>query len=265
MKLLIIAPAGKMGRLVTQEALLRPNEFTIIGGVERPGLPCIGQDMSAAAGTAAVGAITYDNIDDIIEKAEGVIDFSTVESSMNVLRACRKHRIPLALCTTGFSEEQRQEINDAANDFPLLFAANTSKAINLLYEVTGLMTEAFGAEADIEIVDMHDRDKVDAPSGTAGEFGEVIAAKLGAELPDIADYGRRGKRIPNHIGYHSLRIGNVTSVHNIVFGLLGERIELTHTAYDFTPFAKGALDGIIYISSKPPGLYSFRDVLGLNK
>ena len=265
MKLLIIAPAGKMGQQVTREALLRPEEFTIIGGVERPGLPCIGQDIGVAAGTASVGAITYDSIHDIIGEAEGVIDFSTVDNSMNVFRTCHKHCKPLVTCTTGFCEEQKKEMRDAAKDFPFLFAGNTSKAINMLYEVAGRITEVFGSKADIEITDIHDREKIDAPSGTAGEFGEVIAYKLGQELSDIADYGRRGRRIQGHIGFHSLRIGNVSSVHNIVFGLEGERIELTHTVYDYTPFAKGALDGLLYVASQPPGLYSFQDVLGLGQ
>lgn len=263
MKLLIIAPGGKMGRLVTREALLRPAEFTIVGGVERAGLPCIGQDLGVAAGTAAVGAATYDDIGAIIDAADGVIDFSTVDSSMNTLRVCRAHRKALVIGTTGFSPEQVAQIRDAAAEIPILLAANMSKSVNLLYELVGKVSEVFGGEADIEIIEMHDRDKADAPSGTAREFGAVVADKLGQKLTDIADFGRSGRREPGHIGYHSVRAGNISSSHTILFGLMGERIELTHHAYDFTTFARGALDGLLYIAAQPPGLYSFRDVLGL--
>lgn len=262
MKIVVMAPAGKMGKLITQEALKRRREFMIVGGVVPEGRPYIRQDMGKATGTGFVGATIYDNLEYIIPIAEGVIDFSTVEASMHNLKICVEYGRPLVLGTTGFDENDLAKIEHAAKKIPILLAANTSKSVNLMYELSKTATKVLGKESDIEIIEMHDREKLDAPSGTAMELGAVVASELGKDIKNIADYGRSGKREEGHIGYHSVRAGDISSTHTILFGMIGERLEITHHAYDWNTYAKGALEGMLFLQGKEAGIYTFRDVLG---
>lgn len=265
MKLAISAPRGKMGKLVTREALKRSGDFEIMGGIGPKGRDYIGCDMSVAAKTDFVGANTYDDVEKVVAMSDGVVDFSTTEGAMEVARACVKYRKPLMLGTTGFTEEQMAELEECAKTIPILIAHNTSKAVNLVYEIARMLTESIGGESDIEIIEMHDSKKLDAPSGTSKELGEIIAGVRGEKLADVADYGRKGRglREKDHIGYHSVRAGDISSTHTLIFGMEGERIEITHRSYDFGTFAKGALDGILFLQGKKPGVYAYREVLGL--
>ena len=156
MRIVITAPGGKMGRLVVREALKRPEAFTIVGAVGRPGRDYIGKDISAAAMSAPVGAQIYGNIEDIIDECDGVIDFSTVDLSMAVLEACVRHKKPLLLGTTGFDHAQEEIIAAAARVIPIAESHNTSKAVNLVYELLRQAAAIVGAESDIDIVEMHD-------------------------------------------------------------------------------------------------------------
>lgn len=247
MKLLVTAPGGKMGRLVVAEARKRPEDFTLVGAVGNPASGYIGQDISAAAGGPPVGALVYGGLEEIIDACDGVIDFSTVARSMEVVAACVKHRKPLLLGTTGFSPEQEAVIAQAGEVIPLSESHNTSKAVNLIYQLLDTVTRALGPETDIDIIEMHDNQKRDAPSGTAKTMGQAITQ---------ADPDQK-------VTYHSVRSGNLPSTHTVIFGLEGERIELTHHAYDYTTFAKGALEGIRFLRDQPPGCYSSREILGL--
>ena len=255
MKLAISAPRGKMGKLVTREALKRSGDFEIVGGIGPKGRDYIGCDMSVAAKTDFVGANTYDDVEKVVAMSDGVVDFSTTEGTMEVARACVKYRKPLMLGTTGFTEEQMAELEECAKTIPILIAHNTSKAVNLVYEIARMLTESIGGESDIEIIEMHDKK----------ELGEIIAGVRGEKLADVADYGRKGRglREKDHIGYHSVRAGDISSTHTLIFGMEGERIEITHRSYDFGTFAKGALDGILFLQGKKPGVYAYREVLGL--
>lgn len=265
MKLAITAPAGKMGKLVVREALKRPDDFEIIGAIGRPGSDYIGKDVSVAAKTDFVGANTTTDIDALVAACDGVVDFSTVECAMDVARSCAKYGKPILIGTTGFTAEQEAELEEIAKKIPLLIAHNTSKAVNLIYEIAKIMTRVLGAESDIEIIEMHDRKKLDAPSGTSREMGMAIAEELDKNLDDIADYGRkrgRGVREDGRICYHSIRAGDISSTHTLMFGMAGERVEVTHRAYDFSTFAKGSLDGILFLLGKEPRIYAYKEVLG---
>lgn len=264
MKLAITAPNGKMGRLVIREALKRPDEFDIVGAIAPAGRDYIGHDIGEVAKTGPANALAYDDVEQVVAMSDGVVDFSTVESSMAVLKACVKYRKPLMLGTTGFSSEQEAEIQEAAKVVSILVAHNTSKAVNLIYELARIMTRTIGNESDIEIIEMHDNKKLDAPSGTSKELGAAIAEEMGENLMDIADFGRKGRgaREKGHIGYHSIRAGDISSTHTLMFGMDGERIEITHRAYDFGTFAKGSLDGILFLLDKEPRIYAYKEVLG---
>ena len=158
-----------------------------------------------------------------------------------------------------------QRFQDAASQIPMLYAANTSKLVNIMNKLLEMVTTIAGNDLDIEILEMHDQWKKDAPSGTSKEMGEIMAHALGKELNDIAVYGREGAspRVPGTIGYHSLRAGNIPSSHTVFFGGMGERLEITHHSYNWECFARGACDCAAYLADKEPGFYTIKDVLNL--
>ena len=251
MKIVVIGPGGKMGRLVVREALKRPGDFTVVGAVGNPVREYIGKDVSAAAGGPVIGAKIYAHLEEIIAHCDGVIDFSSVEGAMEARAACVKHGKPVLLGTTGFSPEQEKAIARAGERIALSESHNTSKAVNLIYQLLRTVSLSVGAVSDIDIIDLHDNQKLDAPSGTGKTMNGIITqalAEIGAE---------------KQIAHHSVRSGNIPSSHTVIFGMEGERIELTHHSYDFSTFAKGALDAILYLKDQPPGLYSSEEVLGL--
>lgn len=265
MKVIVIGPRGKMGRLITQIAASR-DDLQLIAGVAPAGRDYIGEDLGTVAMTGrTLGALVTDNLESVIDQCDVIIDFSTKEMSLLVLDLAIAHNKALVCGTTGFSEEEMQLFKDAAAHIPMLYAANTSKLVNIMNKLLELVTAAVGNELDIEILEMHDQWKKDAPSGTSKEMGEIMAHALGKELSDIAVYGREGasSRIPGTIGYHSLRAGNIPSSHTVFFGGMGERLEITHHSYNWECFARGACDCAAYLEGKEPGFYTIKDVLNL--
>ena len=185
---------------------------------------------------------------------------------MDVLTAAIAHKKALVCGTTGFSAEETRRFQEAAREIPLLYAANTSKLVNVMNKLLELVAQTVGSDLDIEILEMHDQWKKDVPSGTSKEMGEIMANALGKELDDIAVYGREkgeNPRKPGTIGYHSLRAGNIPSSHTVYFGGLGERLEITHHSYNWECFARGACDCAAYLEGKGPGYYTIQDVLKL--
>ena len=260
MRIVIMGPAGKMGRLIVREALKRRLDFLIVGGVVPEGRDYVRLDIGKATGEGFVGAMCYDHLEYCIPVSEGVIDFTKPEVTMQTIKECIDHNKPLVIGTTGFSELDLKRIAHAATRIPILLAATTSVTDNLMYEFVKRAAEVLD-DADVEIIEMHDRDKKDAPSGTSREMGKLIAEARGQDFLEVADYGREGKREEGHIGFHSVRAGDVTSTHTVIFGRDGEQLEITHRAYNYEVYAQGALDAMLFLKGKPPGLYTFKDVL----
>lgn len=260
MRITIMGPAGKMGKLVVEEALKRRRDFMIVGGVVPPGRPYVRQDIGKATGTGFVGATLYDDLEFCIPISEGVIDFTNPQCSLETVKKCVEYRRPLVIGTTGFSEDDIKKIEYAAKKIPILLAANTSKTVNLVYQMAQMAAKTL-PDADVEIIDMHDKTKADSPSGTAKEIGKLIADIKGKDFGELAEFGRDGKRSEDGIGFHSVRAGDISSTHTVVFGMMGERLEITHRAYNWSSYAKGALDAILFLKGKEPGLYTFKDVL----
>ncbi len=178
-----------------------------------------------------------------------------------VVKSAVAHRKALVCGTTGFTKEAFKQFQEAAKVIPIVYAPNTSKMVNLLNILVEFATEKLGDDADIEVLDMHDRWKKDSPSGTARKLGQRLAELKGVQLNEAAVYGREGlsPRKPGTIGFHSIRAGDIASSHTIYFGGLGERLELTHHAYNMDCFARGACDCAIFLNGKAPGLYNARD------
>lgn len=267
MKVIVIGPRGKMGKLITQVAASR-DDLQLVAGIAPSGRDYIGDDLGTVAMTGkSLGVPVVDDLESVIGQCDVIIDFSTKEMSMSVLELAIAHKKSLVCGTTGFSEDEMQRFKDAAAHIPMLYAANTSKLVNIMNKLLEMVTVTVGNELDIEILEMHDQWKKDAPSGTSKEMGEIMAHALGKELSDVAVYGREGAsaRVPGTIGYHSLRAGNIPSSHTVFFGGMGERLEITHHSYNWECFARGACDCAAYLEGKAPGFYTIKDVLNLNE
>jgi len=263
MKVVIMAPRGKMGKLITKAAYYHQG-LEIVAGVAPPGSDYCGQDIGMVAGMGIeAGAPVVDDLSKVIDKCDLIIDFSTVETTMAVLEAAVQHGKAVACGTTGFSPEQWDKMRQAARQIPLLYGANTSRAVNLLSSILELVATKLAGEADIEIIEMHGRDKLDAPSGTSKELGQAIAKGLGQDWESIATFSRQGSglRIPGTIGYHSVRAGDISSSHTVIFGLKGEQLEFTHHAFNWECFAEGACACAAFLDGKPAGWYTVQDVL----
>lgn len=265
MKLIVVGPRGKMGRLITKIAAER-DDLQLIAGVAPKGRTYIGQDLGAVAAIGYdLGVPVVDDLESVIADCDVIIDFSTKEMAMEVVKLAVNYRKALVCGTTGFSQDEFKVFKKAAETIPMLYAANTSKLVNVMNKLLEVVTKAVGEELDIEILEMHDQWKKDAPSGTSKEMGEIIAKALGKELEAIKVHGREGEdpRIPGTIGYHSLRAGNIPSSHTVFFGGMGERLEITHHSYNWECFARGACDCAAFLENKDSGFYTIQDVLNI--
>lgn len=204
----------------------------LVGAIAPKGRDYIGKDLGTVAMTGfELGVPVTDDLESIIDSCDVIIDFSTKEMAMEVLDLAIAHKKALVCGSTGFSTEEMKRFEEAGKQIPMLYAANTSKLVNIMNKLLELVTATLKDEIDIEILEMHDQWKKDAPSGTSKEMGEIMAHALGKELSDIAVYGREGEspREPGTIGYHSLRAGNIPSSHTVYFGGMGERLKLPIT------------------------------------
>lgn len=242
MKLIITAPRGKMGCLNTLIAADRP-DIEIIGGIGPKGRDYIGKDLGQVAGIGReLGVKVYDNIEKIIDQCDCVLDFSSIELGMQILEACKKHGKALVCGTTGFSDEQRRAFAEAGKVIPVMLAANTSKMVNVMSKLLQQAASTLGDTCDIEILDMHDSKKLDAPSGTAKEMAETLK-----------EAGAR------EITHHSTRGGDTPSSHIVYFFGNGERMEIAHHSINWKCFASGAVDACEWIVKQPIGSYVISD------
>lgn len=261
MNTIIIAPTGKMGRLIIEESL-KFEGLTLVGAVSSKNSPSVGKDIGLVARTGHL--LNIDVVDDlktIIKNCDVIIDFSTIESSLHVLELAVQYKKKLVCGTTGFSNEQFNLFREASKSIPILYAANTSKMIHLMNEAIGLLTSKLGDDVDIEIIEMHDAHKKDAPSGTSLEMGKLISNIRDKNFDDNVEYGRKNKREAGKIGYHSVRAGNIPSTHTIIFGKENERLEITHHAYNWNALANGACLCALFLKDKEKGWYDVQEAL----
>jgi len=265
MKIAVMGVAGRMGQELVR-AVRAAEGCTISAAVERPDSPAIGQDVGVLAGVGPVGvAVTSDALE-AVARSEGILDFTTPKSTVEFAGLAANARVVHVIGTTGLTEADEAEIAAAARHAPIVKAGNMSLGVNLLVAVTRRVAEALDEDFDIEIVEMHHKDKVDAPSGTALMLGAAAAQGRGVNLAAHsvrARDGHTGPRRRGDIGFASLRGGSVVVDHRVILAAPGERIELAHLAGDRSIFARGAVKALLWGRGRPPGLYSMADVLGL--
>ena len=248
---------GRMGQMIAKTAEVS-DDLRLIGGLEYAGSPAQGQEFGE-------GKIVSEA--DELASADVIIDFSRPEATMALLESAVKHKTALVIGTTGLDEAQEAKLHEAAKSVPILYCANTSLGVNLLLKLVEKAAKALGPEWDIEIVETHHNQKIDAPSGTALALGHAAAKGRDVALADVRDSGRdgiTGARKSGDIGFAVMRGGNVAGEHSAIFFGEDERIELTHIANQRVIFARGALTAARFAASiGKAGLYSMEDVLGL--
>jgi 4-hydroxy-tetrahydrodipicolinate reductase len=265
MKIAVMGVAGRMGQELVR-AVHAAVGCELSGASERPDSPAIGTDAGTLSGIGPIGVpVTADALD-IIAKSEGILDFTTPKATVEFAGLAANARIVHVIGTTGLTDADEAQIKSAARHAPIIKAGNMSLGVNLLAAITRRVAEALDEDFDIEIVEMHHRDKVDAPSGTAVMLAAAAAQGRGVDLDARTVKGRdgiTGPRPRGAIGTASLRGGTVVGEHTVIFAGPGERIELSHLAGDRGIFARGAVKAALWGRGKAPGLYSMSDVLGL--
>jgi len=261
-KVLINGINGKMGRAIAQSTF-KNSEMKIVGGVGPVGRPYIGTDLGVLVGLGnAIGVKVCDDINQIIEKCDIVLDCTRADVTLKLLETCLKYNKSLVTGTTGFSDNDKKKFKKAGQDIPILLAANTSRVAHIFFEIVQTLSKKLGKDADIDIIEMHENKKPDAPSGTAIEIASIISDQLGVKLDDIAEYGRKGKEIrpSQSICFSSIRSGGFPSSHKIIFGFQNEKIELQLDGYNMHSYADGIIDAALFLSNKKPGFYTIEEV-----
>lgn len=265
MKIAIVGCGGRMGRMLVSEVLA--TEGAILGGgTERPDSPFLGQDVALLVGPEPSQAIVSADTRAVFESVDAVIDFTTPAATAAHAAIAAETNTALIVGTTGMGPEHLAALEAAGAKVPVVVAPNMSVGVNLLFALTRKVAATLGIDYDIEIVEMHHRHKVDAPSGTALGLGKAAAAGRGVDLDDasvrVRD-GYTGPREAGTIGFATLRGGDVVGDHSVIFAADGERVELTHKASSRGVFAKGAVRAALWTRGKPAGAYTMMDVLDL--
>ena len=267
MGLVVVGAAGRMGQELIR-AIHSIDGAHLAGAIERPGSPFLGKDAGELAGIGAIGVAISDDPLPVFAKADGVLDFSVPAASVEFAGYAAQARIVHVIGTTGCTEADNAKIAAAARHATIVKSGNMSLGVNLLAVLVEQAARALdAADFDIEILEMHHKHKVDAPSGTALLLGEAAAAGRGIPLAGnevrVRD-GHTGPRKAGSIGFATLRGGSVVGDHTVMLAGAGERITLSHHAEDRSLFASGAVKAALWARGKKPGLYSMRDVLGLS-
>lgn len=247
-KIILNGCNGKMGKFVTAAVKAR-EDMEIVAGID-------------IFGESDGGFPVYASIDEIKEEADALIDFSNSASLNSVVAGCVGRKLPAVICTTGLSSEQIESLNEASKEIPVFFSANMSIGVNLLVELSKTAAKFLGGSFDIEIVEAHHNQKVDAPSGTALMIADAIKGELEGDIDyEYNRQAKREKRPRSEIGIHSVRGGNIVGEHEVIFAGNDEIVKISHSARSRALFATGAVNAAVFIADKKPGMYSMSDML----
>jgi 4-hydroxy-tetrahydrodipicolinate reductase len=267
-RLAIAGAGGRMGRALI-EAALASNGFRVTAALDVPGSPALGRDAGEHCGRVT-GVVVGSDVEAALRVADVLIDFTRPDGTMTHAAACARQGVAAVIGTTGLSTAQKSELAALAGNIPMVLAANMSVGVNVLLSLVETAARKLGPDYDVEIVEMHHRHKVDAPSGTALMLGEAAAAGLDRTLAECAVYAREGhtgERPAGTIGFAALRGGDVVGEHTVIFAASGERVELAHRATSRQNFAGGALRAAAFVAGRrterAAGLFDMRDVLSL--
>lgn len=262
----VLGAGGRMGRILIQA--VQQAGYQLAAAVERPESSLVGTDAGELAGIGSIGVKVAGSLSEVLKDCDVVIDFTAPVATEQHLQLCAEAGVAMVIGTTGFSEQQKQLLNETATRTPVVYAANYSVGVNVSIKLLELASKVFGDSVDIEIIEAHHRHKVDAPSGTALMMGEAIAETLGRDLKTDAVYcreGHTGARERQSIGFQTIRGGDIVGEHTAMFIGEGERVEITHKATNRMNFASGAVRAAAWVVGRDARKYDMKDVLGFNK
>jgi 4-hydroxy-tetrahydrodipicolinate reductase len=260
----IAGASGRMGRMLAQ-ALVESADCQLAGALDVADSVHIGNDATGFLGQAS-GVVIKADLHAGLQHAQVLIDFTRPEGTMAHVKACREKGVKMVIGTTGFSDEQKREIQAASQDIAIVMAPNMSVGVNVTLKLLEMAAAALANDYDIEIIEAHHRHKVDAPSGTALKMGEVIAQALGRDLKQCAVFDRQGHtgaRPDKAIGFSTIRGGDIVGDHTVLFAGTGERIEITHRSSSRSTYAEGSLRAVRFLAQQQHGMFDMFDVLGL--
>jgi 4-hydroxy-tetrahydrodipicolinate reductase len=263
---IICGAAGRMGRELLS-VFLGDKDMKIVQAIESQVSKYIGQDAGMLAGMDNIGVKLTADLEGVIGGCDTIVDFSNPKATITHLECASRHGKSMVIGTTGFSQDETEAIQRYAAVIPVVLSPNMSQGVNILFHLVKRAAELLGERFDVEISEVHHNLKKDAPSGTALQFGRIIAEVKKEKFDNVAVYGRQGligERKKGEIGIMAVRVADVVGEHTIIFGGPGERIEFTHKASSRKTFASGALRAVKYIQGKTKGLFTMRDVLGLS-
>ena len=265
--IVVVGASGRMGQMLIKTVDASP-DVRLVGAVERAGHDWINADLGDAMGGAARALKVTDDPLEAFAGAQAVLDFTIPAATLDFAALAAQARLVHVIGTTGFSEDQIGALEPASRHAVLVRAGNMSVGVNLLTEITRQVAAALDESFDIEVIEAHHNQKIDAPSGTALMLGEAAADGRGVSLNDVADRGRdgiTGARKKGDIGFTAIRGGDIVGEHDVLFSGPGERIIIRHVATDRALFARGALRAALWGQDKAPGQYDMLDVLGMRR
>lgn len=267
-KTIVIGAGGRMGRMLVT-SIFNDSELELIGAVEAPNVPFLGKDAGELAGIVKLGVPIVDDSDlgKLFSKADVAINFITPkEAVIKHLQVAVEYQKPIVIGTTGFSADEMKVIKDLASKIPCVMSPNMSIGVNVMLKILKDVAKVLGNDYDVEIIETHHHFKKDSPSGTADRIARVIAEALNRNLEEVGIYGRKGivgERSVKEIGIHAVRAGDIVGDHIVLFGGIGERLEIIHRAQSREPYVKGALRAAKWVVNAPKGLHDISEVLGL--
>lgn len=264
-RVLVTGATGRMGRRLIDLVHTDP-ELLLVGAVTHASHAAIGRDAGEMAGIGPIGVALEADLQKLLPQVDVIIDFSVADAALAYARLAAASNKALVIGTTGLTATQRQEIEQLSQGFPCFVAPNMSVGVNVMFQALRSLVHLLGPGFDIEIMEAHHRTKVDAPSGTALRLAAIVAETRGQEAAQTMVYGRQGligKRTDTEIGMQVIRAGDIVGEHTVLFGGIGERIELIHRSQSRDTFASGALRAAKWIVQQKAGLYSMEDLLHL--
>jgi 4-hydroxy-tetrahydrodipicolinate reductase len=266
-KAIIAGAAGRMGRRIISMVHQSP-DIVLAGAFERPDHPMVNEDAGQVAGVGELGVKIGGALKDVIDQGEVLIDFTTPQATLENIRMIATQGIAMVIGATGITGDTLEEIESLGRKIKCVMAPNMSVGVNVMFKIAGDVARILGKDYDMEILEAHHRLKKDAPSGTAMRLAQILAESVGRDLKKVGVYERKGaigKRTDEEIGIQTWRAGDITGEHTVMFGGIGERLEIIHRAHNRDNFARGAVKAALWVMKQPQGLYDMQDVLGLSE
>ena len=262
-RVVIIGVCGRMGRCITR-CITQQTDMRLAGAIQYPSHPHIGSDAGVVAGIGAIGVAIADELDDVLEDADVVIEFSKPKATLGYLRQIVDRDKAIVIGTTGFIDDELATLKELASQTRCVMAPNMSLGVNVMIQALDLIAKALGDDYNIEVIEAHHNHKADSPSGTAFRLTETVTTALGRDLDEVGIYGRHGivgVRPKKQIGVHAVRGGDIAGDHTVLFATEGEQLSVIHRAHSPEAFAKGAIRAARWVVDAPKGLHDVSEVL----